>query len=45
MNLVTRPRRHFGIAWNGIVVERSVHGTVYAFIMWRGRTIWIKRAL
>ena len=45
MGIVTRPRKHGYLAWYGFAVERSVHGRIYVFIMWRGRTIWLRRAL
>lgn len=44
VSLVSRPRRHYYQAWCGIAVERSGHGRWYAFIMWRGRTVWLRRA-
>ena len=44
MSIVWRPRRHLYQAWYGVVAERSAHGTVCAFVMWRGRTVWLRRA-
>lgn len=44
LSLTVRPRRHSCLAWWGASTFRTVHGRRVACVMWRGRTIWIRRA-
>jgi hypothetical protein len=42
--IVVRPKKHCYLAWWGFVTFRSIHNRRIAYIMWRGKTKWIRRA-
>lgn len=41
---IARPRRHCYSAWWGFGTFRTIHHRRVAYVMWHGKTIWLRSA-